>query len=178
MTVNCLIAGIGGQGIVLASKLIAAAAMNRGFEVRTTETIGMAQRGGSVVSHIRMGDVVFSPLIPIGSADILISFDPTEAVRQLPYLSENGRLITYDGAADMMEFIKKSVPNSVIIPEKTLKERYSRTLNVALLGAATQSGVFPFDSDALFEIISAMTRFREENMESFELGKKLYHEHA
>ena len=175
MAFNCLIAGIGGQGIVLASKLLAAAAMNQGYEVRTTETIGMAQRGGSVVSHVRIGTQVFSPLIPKGRADILISFDPTEAVRQLSYLSPNGKLITYDGAQDMMEFIDTSIPEAVIVSSESLKEKYSRMMNVALLGAASQSGVFPFATETLFEIISEMPRYREENMEAFELGKKLYY---
>ena len=87
MKVNIMIAGVGGQGTVLASKLIAAAAMKQGFDVRTTETIGMAQRGGGVVSHIRMGENIFSPLIPPGKADVLIAFEPAEAVRQLPFLS-------------------------------------------------------------------------------------------
>ena len=175
MTFNCLIAGIGGQGIVLASKLIAAAAINRGYEVRTTETIGMAQRGGSVVSHIRIGPEVFSPMIPLASADILISFDPTEAVRQLPYLSAKGKLLTYNGASAMMEFIEKNVPGAVIIFDESLKDKYARMMNVALLGAASQSIDFPFGTEALFEVISEMTRYREENIEAFEIGKKLYY---
>ncbi|MCL2267332.1 MAG: 2-oxoacid:acceptor oxidoreductase family protein, partial [Treponema sp.] len=87
MTFNCIIAGVGGQGTVLASKLIAAAAMKKGFDARTTETIGMAQRGGSVFGHIRIGDNIFSPLVPLGKADAIIAFEPSEAVRQLPYLS-------------------------------------------------------------------------------------------
>ena len=178
MTFSCLIAGVGGQGIVLASKLLADAAMRRGYDVRTTETIGMAQRGGSVVSHVRIGDVVHSPLIPMGCANILIGLDTTEAVRQLPYLAEYGKLITYDGAIDMMEYISSSVPNAVIIPSETVKSRYSRMQNVALLGAAVQSGLFPFSEDALLEVISQMTRYRDENIESFELGKKLYYEHS
>ena len=75
-----MIAGVGGQGTVLASKLIAAAAIKKGFDVRTTETIGMAQRGGSVFGHVRVGDHVgeniFSPIIPLGGADALIGFEP------------------------------------------------------------------------------------------------------
>ena len=95
---NCMIAGVGGQGTVLASKLIAAAAMRKGFDVRTTETIGMAQRGGCVVSHVRIGSNISSPLIPIGAADAIIAFEPAEAVRALPYLSEDGVLIVMDTA--------------------------------------------------------------------------------
>ena len=83
---NCLLAGVGGQGTVLASKLIAQSAMNRGLNARTAETIGMAQRGGCVVSHVRVGEKIHSPLIPQHKADLIIGFEPAEAVRCLPYL--------------------------------------------------------------------------------------------
>ena len=83
MSMNCLLCGVGGQGTVLASRLIAYAAMQKGLEVRTAETIGMAQRGGCVVSHVRTGDEIFSSLIPLGSADVIIAFEPAEAVRCL-----------------------------------------------------------------------------------------------
>ena len=73
---NCLLCGVGGQGVVLASKLIAYAAMEKGMNVRTSETIGMSQRGGSVVSHVRMGELVYSPMIPKKSADVMIAFEP------------------------------------------------------------------------------------------------------
>jgi len=177
MIFNCLIAGVGGQGTVLASKLLAAAAMKRGYDVRTTETIGMAQRGGSVVSHVRVGADIFSPLIPLGRAHVLVGFDPAEAVRQLPYLADNGKLIACDGAQEMTEFIKTNIPGAVIIPGQPIKTQYAKMLNVALLGAAVQSGVFPFVGDALLEVISEMPNYREENMASFEMGKKLYYEY-
>ena len=90
MSRNCLLCGVGGQGVVLASRLIAYAAMEQGDFVRTTETIGMAQRGGSVVSHVRAGEEVHSPLIPAGGADVILAFEPGEAVRCLPYLKEGG----------------------------------------------------------------------------------------
>ena len=86
MNKNCLLCGVGGQGVVLASKLIAYGAMEKGMFVRTSETIGMAQRGGSVVSHVRMGEEIHSPMIPKGCADVLLAFEPAEAVRNLSYL--------------------------------------------------------------------------------------------
>ena len=172
MVFNCLIAGVGGQGTVLASKLLAAAAMKCGFNVRTTETIGMAQRGGSVVSHVRIGKEIFSPLIPHGKVDLLIGFDPTEAVRQIPYLSEKGKIIVVDGNPEMMEFLAKF--NSVFIPYAPIKEKYAKMINVALLGAAAEEGTFPFDINSLLEVISEMPRFRDENLEAFELGRVLY----
>ena len=75
MNKNCLLCGVGGQGVVLASKLIAYGAMEKGMFVRTSETIGMAQRGGSVVSHVRMGEEIHSPMIPKGCADVLLAFE-------------------------------------------------------------------------------------------------------
>jgi indolepyruvate ferredoxin oxidoreductase beta subunit len=96
MNINCLITGVGGQGTVLVSRLIGAAAIAKGLDVRGSETIGMAQRGGSVVSHIRMGQNIHSPLIPHGKADIIIAFEPGEAVRVLPFLAPAGRMIVLD----------------------------------------------------------------------------------
>lgn len=94
---NVLLAGVGGQGTVLAAKVLAQAAQEKGWQVRTAETIGMAQRGGNVVSHVRMGDAgepVFSPLIAAGEADLVVAFEPAEAARVLPYLSPFGTLVT------------------------------------------------------------------------------------
>ena len=79
MTKNVLLCGVGGQGTVLASRLIALAAMEKGMEARGAETIGMAQRGGSVVSHVRIGEEIHSPLIPYKAADVIIGFEPAEA---------------------------------------------------------------------------------------------------
>ena len=95
--INVVLTGIGGQGTVLAAKILAQAAQNRGYHVRTAETIGMSQRGGSVVSHVRMGnggERVASPLVSNGQADILIAFEPGEAARVLPLLKKDGVLVT------------------------------------------------------------------------------------
>jgi indolepyruvate ferredoxin oxidoreductase beta subunit len=96
MKLNCLITGVGGQGTVLLSRLIGAAAINRGMDVRGSETIGMAQRGGSVVSHLRLGQNIHSPLIPPGKADVIIAFECAEAVRVLPFLAPAGRMMVLD----------------------------------------------------------------------------------
>jgi len=179
---NCMIAGVGGQGTVLASKLIAAAAMKCGYDVRTTETIGMAQRGGSVVSHVRVGPHIFSPLIPLGKADALIAFEPAEAVRQLIYLGPEGSLIVCEGAskdAAMIDYLKENVRKLFVIDGQRLVEQSAKTLNVALLGAAASGGIFPFDGEIIKEIIPEMLpqRFWEMNIKSFETGKGAYHEH-
>ena len=93
---NIILAGVGGQGAVLASKLLARAAMGRGLPVKTAETIGMAQRGGSVFSHVRLGEGAASPLVGRGRADAIVAFEPAEAVRQLPFLRPGGMVVTSD----------------------------------------------------------------------------------
>ena len=91
--IDFLLAGVGGQGTVLAAKVLAQAAQSKGWQVRTAETIGMAQRGGNVTSHVRMGsngEAVYSPLITPGTADMVIALEPGEAARALPYLAPGG----------------------------------------------------------------------------------------
>lgn len=95
--IDILLAGVGGQGTVLAAKVLAQAAQSKGWQVRTAETIGMAQRGGNVTSHVRMGsngEEVYSPLITPGTADMVIALEPGEAARALPYLAPGGVLVT------------------------------------------------------------------------------------
>ena len=94
--INIMLAGVGGQGTVLAAKVLAQAAANKGWQVRTAETIGMAQRGGNVVSHVRMGndgEEVYAPLVAQGSADVIIGFEPAETARVLPYLAPGGLVV-------------------------------------------------------------------------------------
>ncbi len=94
--INVIIAGVGGQGTVLAAKVLAVAAAARGWNVRTAETIGMAQRGGSVVSHIRIGnngEDIHAPLVTKGSANLIIAFEPGEAARAISYLARSGTIV-------------------------------------------------------------------------------------
>ena len=157
---NCMLAGVGGQGTVLASKIIAQAAMKEGLSAHTAETIGMAQRGGCVVSHVRIGEDAFSPLIPKGTADVVIGFEPAEAVRCLPYLKEDGAMVvstkavqpvtaslsgcSYD-ADGMLAFLKERVNRLILVDgEEVCRQCESaKVLNVALLGAAAKAGVLP-----------------------------------
>ena len=105
---NILLTGVGGQGTVLAAKVLAQAALEKGWQVRTAETIGMAQRGGNVVSHVRMGDAgeeVFAPLLAEGTADLVIAFEPAEQLREaLPAL----RLMTHCGGGNFKKQIKRA----------------------------------------------------------------------
>jgi indolepyruvate ferredoxin oxidoreductase beta subunit len=168
-----MIAGVGGQGTVLASKLIAAAAIKKGFDVRTTETIGMAQRGGSVFGHVRIGENIFSPIIPLGRADALIGFEPAETVRQLPFLRDNGSVIVYDsGNRDMIHYLKENVQKLIVIEARPITAHNVKTLNVFLLGAAVQNGILPFDAETIKQVLREMLpeRFLEMNLKAFEGG--------
>jgi indolepyruvate ferredoxin oxidoreductase beta subunit len=173
-----MIAGVGGQGTVLASKLIAVAAIKKGFDVRTTETIGMAQRGGSVYGHVRIGENIFSPIIPVGRADALIGFESAETVRQLPFLRNDGAVIVYNsGNNDMIQYLKKNVQKLVVIEAMRLTAYSVKTLNVFLLGAAVQSGILPFDAETIKTVLREVLpgRFLEMNLQAFEGG---LHGHA
>ena len=90
---NILFSGVGGQGILLASELTATSLLESGYDVKKSEVHGMAQRGGSVVAHLRYGDTVYSPLIDPGQADFVVAFETMEAARHLPYLNKNSKVI-------------------------------------------------------------------------------------
>ena len=189
MTRNCLLCGVGGQGVVLASRLIAYAAMEQGDFVRTTETIGMAQRGGSVVSHVRAGREVHSPLIPAKSADVILAFEPGEAVRCLPYLKENGLVITnsrivkpvtsslsggnYSGQ-DMIRYIQERTDNLLVVDGEEICRRAGspKVLNVALLGAAAKSGALGITVEEMLNAVrkNVKEKYIALNETALELG--------
>lgn len=189
MTRNCLLCGVGGQGVVLASRLIAYAAMEQGGFVRTTETIGMAQRGGSVVSHVRAGREVHSPLIPAKSADVILAFEPGEAVRCLPYLKENGLVITnsrivkpvtsslsggnYSGQ-DMIRYLQERTDNLLVVDGEEICRRAGspKVLNVALLGAAAKSGALGITVEEMLNAVrkNVKEKYIALNETALELG--------
>ena len=191
MTVNCILSGVGGQGTILASKLISQAAMSKGLAVRTAETIGMAQRGGCVVSHVRIGEEIHSPMVPRHSADIIIGFEPSEAVRCLPYLKDDGVVIvskkavmpvtaslgqgSYE-ASDMLDYLTEHTKNLIIVDGGKICEECGsvKVLNVALLGAACASGGLGI---TLSEMEAAVLervdpRFTQMNARALVLGAK------
>lgn len=171
--INIMLAGVGGQGTVLAAKVLAQAAQDKGWHVRTAETIGMAQRGGSVVSHVRMGDrgeIVSSPLISKGTADMIVAFEPGEGARVLPYLSKTGMLVSatsfipsvaaalspepYRGAT-MIEKLAISFENAperlVIVPDGAILKRIGsrKVLNTVMLASALAIDHVPLSVDDL-----------------------------
>ncbi|MBP0956689.1 MAG: indolepyruvate oxidoreductase subunit beta [Oscillospiraceae bacterium] len=189
MDMDILVCGVGGQGTVLASKLIASAAMSLGNTVHSAETIGMAQRGGSVTSHIRIGDNAYSPLIPLGSADVIIAFEPAEAVRNLMYLKKDGFVIVnripvkpttesihetgYDGV-EMIEYIKKKCGCLVVDASELCGELGGKFYNSAILGAAAGTGRLGISPEALIAEIEGRVpeKFIEANKKVFSLGLK------
>ncbi len=187
--VNIILCGIGGQGTILASKLLAAAAMKRGIEVKTAETIGMAQRGGSVFSHIRLGEDLNSPLIAPGKADLIIAFEPAEAVRHLPFLKKGGSVVAstrpiYPTTAligqssypydDIMLYLKDHVDHLTLVDADAAAEELgsSRVLNVVLLGAALSSGELGLSEQDILDAIHERVapRFHELNQKALQRG--------
>lgn len=178
MSKNVILCGVGGQGTILASRLIASAAMKKDLPIKTAETIGMAQRGGSVFSHLRMGEGANSPLIAKGEADLIIAFEPGEAVRQLPFLKKGGAVVvskrpvmpvsamigksSYD-AKGMIDYLEANVEHlTVIDADQAANDLGSaKTLNVVLLGAAIRSGELGLEEA---EIMEAMKERIPENL--------------
>ena len=164
MNKNIVLCGVGGQGTVLASKLIAAAAMEKGIPVMSAETIGMAQRGGSVFSHLRMGDDLYSPMIAKGTADIILGFEPGEAVRMRPYLKEGGTVVVsnravmpvtaslaqteYSGEA-MIAYLKQQVKQVLVVDTDAACKSLgsAKVLNVLMLGAAISTGTLGLEKE-------------------------------
>ena len=158
MSKNIIICGVGGQGTVLAAKVLSQAAISNDERVLSAETIGMAQRGGSVVSHVRIGEDVYSPLVPQGQADVLIAFEAAEAVRNIAFLKKGGSVIvnkkvvqpvtaslsgkTFD-ENEMISYLKKVAGNVIAVDtDQACKDLgSSKVVNMVLLGAASKSGL-------------------------------------
>ena len=193
MKKDILICGVGGQGTVLASGIIAASALEEGHIVHSAETIGMAQRGGPVTSHVRIGAEAYSPLIPFGKADLILGFEPSEVVRNLRYLSKDGLAIVntaavkpvtaslsgsgYDGT-EMTEYLSKHTRCILTDGDKEcLRLGSAKFLNILLLGIAAGSGVLGLQKDTLAGVIQKRVpaKFLEANMQAFltgfEIGK-------
>ena len=105
MTKNIMIVGVGGQGSLLASKMLGKLLLSQGFDVKVSEVHGMSQRGGSVVTYVRYGEKVYSPIIDKGTADFIISFEKLEAARWVPYLKKGGKIIMSTQEIDPMPVI-------------------------------------------------------------------------
>ncbi len=186
---DILISGVGGQGTVLASRLIAAAAINQGCFARTAETIGMSQRGGCVVSHVRIDSHKSGSVIPLSGANMIIAFELAEAARSIPRLSKEGCCIVntqvikpvsaslgnshYDNE-EIIKYIKDNSQEVYFIDGYSLAEKAGnvKAVNVVLLGAATAVGKMPFTREIMQAAIveNVPAKFRELNQKAFEMG--------
>jgi len=134
MTKSILLVGVGGQGTILASKLLTTGLMDAGYDVKMSEIHGMSQRGGSVSSQVRYGEKVYSPVIEIGSADILVSFEKMEALRWLEYLKPQGKIIVNNYRIDSMPVLT----GKATYYEKEIEEELNR-LNATIINAADKA---------------------------------------
>lgn len=139
MVKSIVIAGVGGQGTLLASRLIGEAATMKGFDVKVSEVHGMAQRGGSVITFVRYGDFVISPIIPLGEADVVIAFEQLEALRWTKYLKEGGTLISNTQKIDPMPVItsKMDYPDDI---QTVLTKKIANCIFMDALSIAVEAG--------------------------------------
>ena len=151
---NILLVGVGGQGILLASEILSEAAMLAGFDVKKSEIHGMSQRGGSVVSHVRYGSEVFSPIVPEGEGDILFGFELMETCRSLPLIKQGGTVVANDlqisppsvlmgqetYPTDMVERIQRQFPDFLLVDGQKIAADAGnvRAANTVLLGAVSR----------------------------------------
>lgn len=189
-TLSILLVGVGGQGTILASNVLAELGLTLGYDVKKAEIHGMSQRGGSVVSHLRWGEVVYSPIIAQGEADILISFEKLEAVRFINYLRPNGYVIVND-----QEIVPVTVSSSNFVypSDETIKQKISeftdhqiwvngvkiaedlgngKAANVVLLG--TMCAMLGMEPDPWLEIIGSRVpaKYLKLNQQAFQKGRE------
>ena len=186
-TKNIMIVGVGGQGSLLASKMLGALLLSRGYDVKVSEVHGMSQRGGSVVTYVRYGDSVASPVIDEGEADFIVSFEILEAARWLSYLKPDGQIVTNTQQIDPMPVITgaASYPENLVekMREKGTKvdaldclklaeeAGSSRAVNIVLMGRL--SHYFDIPEEEWMAALSACVppKFLEMNKKAFLLGK-------
>lgn len=181
--------GVGGQGTLLASRILGHALLSQGYDVKVSEVHGMSQRGGSVVTYVKYGSQVFSPVVEEGEADVILAFERLEAARALPYLKKGGQLIVNDqriepmpvitGAAeypsDILEKIQATGANVLAVDGLSLAEQAgsAKAVNVVLIGVLSR--VMGLEEavwhNALKEVVPA--KFLEMNKTAFALGRKV-----
>lgn len=185
MSTNIMIVGVGGQGTLLASRILGNLLIGEGYDVKVSEVHGMSQRGGSVVTYVKYGDAVYSPVIDKGEADIILAFELLEALRALPYLKKGGKLIVNNqkinpmpvitGAAEYPAGIEETLNKSADVTEldalKLANEAGNqKAANVALIGVLAKNSNIRKESfiKAIKECVPE--KFLETNLKAFELG--------
>ena len=186
-TKNIMIVGVGGQGSLLASKLLGKLLSNKGYDVKVSEVHGMSQRGGSVVTYVRYGDKVYSPIIDKGEADFIVSFEKLEALRYAPYLKKGGKIIVNTQEIDPMPVITGAAEypheslehlaalgvdiDAIDALTPALEAGSSKATNIVLMGRLSKS--LDIDKEKWLAALreSVAPKFVEMNEKAFELGR-------
>ena len=186
MTKTVMIVGVGGQGTLLASRLLGSVMLGQGLDVKISEVHGMSQRGGSVVTYVRYGEKVYSPIADLGTADMIIAFEQLEAARWLPYLKKGGKIVmntqkidpmpVITGAAEYPDKIEQNLKgkdvNVTAVDALTLAEQAgtSKAVNTVLLGVCAKQAGIP--ESAFYDAIekTVKPKFIEINKKAFDLG--------
>lgn len=187
MTKNIMIVGVGGQGSLLASKLLGYLLLTEGYDVKVSEVHGMSQRGGSVVTYVRFGKKVYSPIIDKGEADFIVSFEQLEAARYIEYLKPEGRVVVNTQQIDPMPVITGAAayPENLIGKMKDLginvdamdclslanEAGSSKAVNIVLMGRLSRYFDIPVEKwkKAIEDCVPE--KFRELNLKAFDLGR-------
>jgi len=189
-TTNLIVAGVGGQGVILATQVLGNAAIKENFDVVISEIHGMAQRGGTVVSHIRIGRKVYSPTVVEGLADAILGFEPVEVLRSLRYASDRTRVVTskrfvippsvyvgvfeYPSIEQIVEMYRRFTQHITLIDAFRLAEEAgsARTQNIVLVGALAATRMLPLKDDTLKACIQERVprKYLEANLKAFDLG--------
>ena len=185
-TRNIMIVGVGGQGSLLASKLMGKALLIEGYDAKVSEVHGMSQRGGAVVTYVRYGDKVYSPIVDIGQAELIVSFELLEAARWLNHLTPGGQVVTNTQQIDPIPVIMGAVeyPGDLVNKMKATGAKVdafdalalaeeagsSKTVNIVMMGRLSK--YFPFPQETWQKALeeSVPPKFLEMNKKAFELG--------
>lgn len=185
---NIMIVGVGGQGTLLASRVIGGAALESGFDVKVSEVHGMSQRGGSVVTYVRFGEKVNSPLVDIGDADVVLSFEALEAVRFLKYLKPQGKIIVNEQQIDPMpvitgaekyptgiiESLSKSGIDTIALDAAKIAEECGniRAVNIVLIGVMAGLGLGKIEYAVWRDSVAKCVpqKALELNLKAFDMG--------
>lgn len=188
MTKNIMIVGVGGQGTLLAVRVLGNCVLKEGYDVKVSEVHGMSQRGGSVVTYLKYGEQVASPIIDQGTADIILAFELLEAYRALPYLKKGGKLIVNDQRIDPMPVITGAMeyPEDIVkkiaevcdvkcVDALSLAKEAgnTRTVNVVLIGCMAKESDIPYET--WIETVKSVVPMKalEANLKAFDLGYNL-----
>jgi len=193
-TFDVIVSGVGGQGVILATEILGDAALKEGLDVIISEIHGMAHRGGSVVSHVRIGSDRYSPTITEGSADAILGLEPIETLRVLKFANQDTRIImtskpivpvTVSTGAYKYPALKKVVEQCKIFTEHvTVLDAFkiaeeagsSKTVNIVMLGALAATSLLPVKEESLIQTIKGHIpeKFAKENLNAFDAGKKAF----